>query len=477
LKNYRILNLKKVRIFVLLLALSGCRAGETEVVILSLNDIHSHINDLDKVAAYVSEQRQQHPNVLLLSAGDLFSGNPVVDYCAEKGYPVIDLMNDIRFDASTLGNHEFDYGQEVLAQRIEQACFPFVCANINTDSSPIHNLQPYLIFTKSGEKIGLVGLTQERPEAHSENLKKLHFSNPQDEFEKYIPLRKKSNLLIALTHVGVSEDSLLAERFGEIDVIVGGHTHTKLDSGIRVNGVLVTQAARYTRYIGRTTVKLRNGRVVSKRNQLIDIAQLTQRDTLASRKIEEYNNNPALNRVITTLADTILGQANIGNFFCDAMRSVTGADIVLQNINGVRIDALPAGKIKVSDVYYADPFGNELVRFDMTEADLKQLIKNNYLHFNRIDLCTSGIRYAIRPADNDVSVSITLPNGRPINPTKRYSVVMNSYMSTKPDEYPLPLGCKGTGLGVATVKAVASYLEEHKNIHYTSPVRGEILYN
>lgn len=465
----------RLLIFFLLFSLSSCNDRETEIVILSLNDMHGYIDDWDKVAAYVSEQRERHPNVLLLSAGDLFSGNPVVDFYPHKGYPVIDLMNDLRFDASVPGNHEFDYGQETLAKRIAQANFPFVCANLNTDSSPIPAMPPYIQLVKSGETISIVGLTQERPEAHSNVLKKLRFSNPQSEFEKYAPLRQKSNLLIALTHIGLPEDSLLAMRFGEIDLIVGGHTHTRLDSGVVANGVLITQAYRYARCIGHTTVTLRNGRVASKRSHLVDVAQLTQRDTLAARKVKEYNNNPALNHAVATLANTIAGRMNIGNFFCDAMRSETGADIVLQNVKGIRLDTLHQGKITVGRLYCADPFGNEIVCFDMTGNAVKQFIQTTYLHFNRIDLCASGISYKIQPAGGDVTVTVTLPNGEPLNPDKRYSVAMNSYMATKPAEYKLPLDANGKKLGAATVETVINHLKKNKFISYASPLRGEIL--
>ncbi|MDR0711163.1 MAG: bifunctional metallophosphatase/5'-nucleotidase [Prevotellaceae bacterium] len=462
-------------IFFLLLFLPSCRDREAEIVILSLNDIHGHIDDLDKVAAYVSEQREQRPNVLLLSAGDLFAGNPVVDFYADKGYPIIDLMNDLRFDASALGNHEFDYGQETLADRAAQACFPFICANINTDSSPVPNLPPCLLLAKSGETIGVVGLTQEYPDAHSERLKNLRFFDPHREFEKYAPLRRKSSLLIALTHVGVTEDSLLAERFGEIDLIVGGHTHTRLDSGMVVNGVLITQAGRYAQHIGQTTVRLRNGRVESIRNRLVNVAQLTRRDTLVARKVREYNNNPALNRAVATLANTIAGGVNIGNFFCDAIRSETGVDIVMQNLKGIRTDTLRQGKITAGNLYSADPFGNEIVCFDMSGDEVKRLIQTNYLHFNRIDLCVSGISYKIRPAGGNVAVSVTLPNGKPLNPAKRYSVAMNSYMATKPSEYMLPPSAKGKKTGAATVETVTNYLKKNKFIHYVSPVRSEIV--
>ncbi|MDR3187573.1 MAG: bifunctional metallophosphatase/5'-nucleotidase [Prevotellaceae bacterium] len=463
----------RITIFFVLLALAGCRDRETEVVILSLNDIHGYIDNLDKVAAYVNMQREQHPNVLLLSAGDLFSGNPVVDFYADKGYPIVDLMNDLRFDASVLGNHELDYGQETFAKRVAQAAFPFVCANISADSSPIPALPPYLMLSKADNNILIVGLTQELPEAHSDRLKNLRFFSPQSALEKYLPLRQKSSLLIALTHLGVPEDSLLAERFGEVDLIVGGHTHTRLDSGLTANGVLITQAERHARYIGRTTVTLRNGRVASKRNQLVDVAQLTQRDTLVARKVREYNSNPELNRAAATLAGAIAGRVNIGNFFCDAIRSETGTDITLQNVKGIRLDTLHKGKLTIGDLYRADPFGNEIVCFDMTGSDLHQLIKTNYLHFNRIDLCVSGISYKIQPTSGDVMVSITLPNGAPLSSAKRYSVAMNSYMATKPAEYKLPPDSKGKSLGTTTAEAVISYLKKNQVIRYTSPVRGE----
>ncbi|MDR2938209.1 MAG: metallophosphatase, partial [Prevotellaceae bacterium] len=222
-------------IVALALLLAGCQARETEVVILSLNDLHAKIDNLDKVAAFVEKERAENPNVLLLAAGDLFSGNPVVDYYPDKGFPMIDLMNEIKFDAVTLGNHEFDYGQNALANRMAQANFPFLCANICADSSKIPAPKPYLFFTKTGEKVCVVGLGQERPEALTESLKNLTFHNPIEELSKYTWLRKKSNLLIALTHLGVEQDSLLALRYGALDLIVGGHSHTKLDTGMLVN--------------------------------------------------------------------------------------------------------------------------------------------------------------------------------------------------------------------------------------------------
>ncbi len=466
---------KLFHIIALALLLSGCKARESEVVILSLNDLHAKIDNLDKVAAYVSEERSKNPNVLLLSAGDLFSGNPVVDYFSEKGFPIVDIMNDIKFDASTLGNHEFDYGQELLAKRIAQAEFPFVCANIRTDSSCIPALNPYIFFTKTGEKICVVGLTQERPESLEANLKNLTFYNPIEELSKHISLRKKSNLLIALTHIGIVQDSLLALRYGELDLIVGGHSHTLLDTGKLVNGVLITQAERYVNYIGKTVVKFKNGKVVSKRNHLVNVAQLTQKDTLISRKIEGYNNNPELKQVMGTLKKNIVGAFNIGNFFCDAVRAQSGADIVFQNRYGVRADSFPKGKITKKELYNADPFGNQIVQMEMTGDEVLQFIADVYNGFQRLDLCVSGISYKVAvKKGNANSVQAFLPNGNPLDKRKKYSVAMNNYMFTKADDYPLPKGINGRELNMNTVEATERYMKQQKLINFSSPIRAEV---
>jgi 2',3'-cyclic-nucleotide 2'-phosphodiesterase (5'-nucleotidase family) len=465
------------RTLILALALVSCQARETEVVVLSLNDLHAKIDDLDKVAAYVKEVRAKNPNVLLLSAGDLFSGNPVVDYCHDRGFPLIDLMNDIGFDATALGNHEFDYGQEVLAKRIAQAGFPFICANIRIDSSPLPALKPCVFFTKSKERICVVGLIQERPETHESKIQRLAFTNPLEEFSRYAALRKKCNLLIALTHVGVLQDTLLASRYREIDLVVGGHSHTKLDSGVLIGGVLVTQAGRYVSYIGKTNVRLRNGKVVSKRNSLISVAQLMQRDSAVTRKIERYNDSPELQQVVGTLGNAIAGGFNIGNFFCDAVRSQTNADIAFQNLHGVRVEVLHKGKLTKKDLYLADPFGNEIVLLEMSGGEVLQFIANVYNRFHRLDLCVSGITYRVKATESATTVQAFLPDGKPLDLHKKYSVVMNSYMSTKTEDYPLPVSGSGAGLGITTAEATEQYMRQQKVVSFASPTRAATITN
>jgi 2',3'-cyclic-nucleotide 2'-phosphodiesterase (5'-nucleotidase family) len=465
----------------LLLSLAGCQPPrETEIVVLSLNDIHAHIDNLDKVAAYVSEQRATHPNVLLLVAGDLFSGNPIVDAYSSKGFPMIDLMNDLHVDISTLGNHEFDYGQATLAERMAQAQFPFVCANMHTSGSLVPQPAPCKVFTlDNGQTVAVVGLLQEYPDTHTGRLTNLQFDNPHSAAKRYIDsLRTLTNVLVALTHIGIHEDSLLAVQQGNIDLIVGGHTHTRLDSGRLVNGVLITQAERYVKFVGRTVITLRNGRVVGKRNQLVDVAQLAQRDTTLTRKIKNFYSTPEFSEVVATLDNPIADKLQIGNFFCDVLRQQIGADIMMQNEGGFRLDTLHKGDLTKFDLYGADPFGNEIIQLDMDASELQRFIHDNYQSRRGLDLCVSGLTYTIRttPADEVLGVDLLLPNGHPLNPQKRYTIAMNSYMVANHFAYRIPNGDAGRGIGITPVEAIISYFAKHKEAaRYRAETRGKIV--
>ena len=114
--------------------LSGChgKTDEKEIVIISTNDIHGQIQQFPKLATFVNRVKAKHPNVILVDAGDRFTGNPYVDYAEERGLPIITLMNELGYAIGTLGNHEFDFGQKILRTRINDATFPIICANINS---------------------------------------------------------------------------------------------------------------------------------------------------------------------------------------------------------------------------------------------------------------------------------------------------------------------------------------------------------
>ena len=363
------------RIFILWMIAVGFAAcsttKETQLVILSTNDMHAHIDDYAKVAAFVSQEQKAHPGrVVVLSGGDLFSGNPVVDHCDRpgKGYPIIDLMNRVGYRASAVGNHEFDYGQRVLSERIRQARFPFLCANLHVgEGAEIRQPEPSTVIRVGRLRLGIIsGIQVEAisgrliPSSHPGRLAGLTFTEPVEELTKLRDMRKRCDVFLALNHMGLEEDKKLAERMPELDLIVGGHSHTRLDTGVVVNGVLITQAGEYLQYVGRTELTLRGRKVVARRNWLIPVASMKAEDAEVKAAIKKFYDESPLNEVIGRVTARIEGKEGLGNLVTDAEAAMNGADFAFQNAGGIRIGALEPGDMTAKMVYEMDPFGNEV---------------------------------------------------------------------------------------------------------------------
>ena len=147
---------RSILLLVGILGFFALSAQET-VVIYTINDPHGQINNFPRLKTLIENDRAQNSKVFFVSAGDLFSGNPIVDYHENKGFPMIDLLNDCGLDVSVIGNHEFDYGQQVLNARIEQAQFPFICDNVNNANGALADVNGYELITKDGFTIAFVG--------------------------------------------------------------------------------------------------------------------------------------------------------------------------------------------------------------------------------------------------------------------------------------------------------------------------------
>ncbi|MCO4821268.1 MAG: bifunctional metallophosphatase/5'-nucleotidase, partial [Flavobacteriaceae bacterium] len=156
-------------LFILSIALFGCskdtnnsQGGGTdfkELTIFFVNDQHGQIDNFSKIK-HIVDAAKEDGNVLLVCSGDIFSGNPVVDNHPEKGFPMIDVMNKVGFDVSVIGNHEFDYGEAILKDRINQANFDWVCANVETGNSSIPDPFDYKSISIDGLKITFLGLIE-----------------------------------------------------------------------------------------------------------------------------------------------------------------------------------------------------------------------------------------------------------------------------------------------------------------------------
>lgn len=457
---------------------SGTNPDTTDIYIFHVNDMHAKIENFSSFIPLVNSYREKEDNVFVVSAGDMFSGNPFVDQHPKKGSPIIDLMNKARFNVTSVGNHEFDYGQKTLSERIEQATFDFICANINTAGTGLKPFAPYkIIKTKNKIKLAFIGLIHRGenniPESHPSKVDGLKFDNPFESIKKHIEIKKDSTILIVLSHLGYDNDLKLAAENPKIDVIIGGHSHTILkNKKDTVSKPYIVHAGANMVHSGLLKLRFTNGKIISRTDSLIILSSLPKNSEIED-EIKKYSNNPELNQAICDLPMPIKGINNLGALMADALRINLKTDFAFQNFGGVRSDSLNNGKIAKSDVFRLDPFGNEVVLIAMTGKEIETLLVNAYNKKNEPDLQISGGKYNILIGTDKkaIGASISDENGKPIDPLKKYKVAINSYIA-KNYKY----SCSDNGvLGTkTTTENLIEFFRQNKNYNYSGVQRISI---
>ncbi len=412
-----------------LLAVTACAPREREVVILSTNDIHARIDRFPQLAAAVAACRDTAA-VILVDAGDRWTGNAYVDQVPGRR-PILDLMGALRYDVATLGNHEFDVGQEALGKALRGGAFPVICANMTSDTTAIDNLPPYLMVERGGVRVGFVGVVtnygyNNHPDGHDSVFEGLRFADAVETLEEYEWLADECDLLVALTHIGTEHDLEAAEELAAYDLIIGGHTHDR--NNLLENGVLITQTGRNLQAVGATTVRLRNDEVVELSYELIPLEGYTS-DPEMARRVEAYYANPDLKRVAGELTATA-DKAGLANLFLQAQLLRTGDEVAFYHRGGIRRDSLAAGVVTRGDLFDLDPFISHISRLRMTPEQMRRMViekfndTTNPKESHRVDLFSST-PYEIVVDERGEAVDVRFPalqEGRP------YRVNMGDYV-------------------------------------------------
>ena len=261
------------------IALSCTEQKVKQITILHTNDVHSHIypfgpNDgrnankggVARRATLIQRLRQENPNTLLLDAGDIFQGTPYFNYYG--GELEFKLMSMLDYDAATIGNHDFDNGIDGLYAQLPHAQFDFVSANYNFKNTIMDgHVAPYKIFIKNGVRIGVFGLGVELEGLVGKDMfKETKYLDPIEiaqDMSRILKTEEQCDLIICLSHLGYDyenqqkvSDRSLARSTKDIDLIIGGHTHTFLDEPtLETNtigkSVLVNQVGCYGLYVGK----------------------------------------------------------------------------------------------------------------------------------------------------------------------------------------------------------------------------------
>ena len=437
------------------------------ITILAVNDMHAAIDMFPRFAAIVDSVRAVHPDLLLLSAGDNRTGNPVNDRYEMPGYPMVDLMNRIGFDASAVGNHEFDSDVKGFRDLIQLSDFRYLCANIDSHDSLRLHIAPFRFFERNGIRIGVLGLIQLGPygipDIHPDNLKGVSFSQPLDAANDYLWMRNQCDVFVLLTHLGYEDDLPFADAYPEADILIGAHSHTVVGNRVLRSGTLVTQTGRELKYVTELNIEVSGGRVTAKNHKLIDVNATSLHDKEIQAIVDKYNNDETLDVVLTKALTPFENAEELGCLMADAQRAETGADIAVVNYGGVRYDTHAAGNFLMRDAFSLDPFDNALMTFDLTGNEVQEMLISAYSIGE--DPYVSGITYTVS-LNSDKSVkklAVFLPNGKPIDPKKTYRVTINSYLASV---CPFTKSLSGTDPFVSATNALVEYLQKQESISY-----------
>jgi 2',3'-cyclic-nucleotide 2'-phosphodiesterase/3'-nucleotidase len=417
--------------------------------------------------------------VFIVSGGDIMQGTPVSNLAA--GASTIAAFNAIGYDAAAIGNHEFDWGVDVLRQRIAEADFALLGANIYERTTGDHPawVRPWTIVEKRGVRVGFIGMTTLSTPTTTRpiNVVDFEFRPIEDALDRYIPEVRAEGVdfVVALMHEGgfCQENSCTGEAIDALtgttekfDYAVTGHTHSPIE--FEIGGVPVVQSYANSTAFGLGRIDRDAAGVVSAR--LLGVrrayADEVDPDPEVESLVQGFRMEVAgvIDRIVTVLPEAIpkprRGDLVLGRLIADAQRLATGTQVALMNAGGIR-RPLPAGEITYTDVFELQPFGNRLVTMTLSGAGLLAAFEHG-ISGEGADAQLSGVRVFIDPsADEGARVSgAELIDGTAIERAGTYTVTVNDFMATGGSGYTMFLdGTDVVDTGIIDLDALVDYLE------------------
>lgn len=450
-------NSLKVFCLFLLLALTASYAhsAQTEIRILYLNDFHGfaepykpfgsdeNLGGIAYLSARLNLLRNERDS-LLISAGDMIQGNNWANL--SQGESVIELMNAMKFDAMVLGNHEFDFGQDVLKKRVSEAKFPVLGANVEGFGL----LKPYVIKEINKVKVAVIGVvTADTPvSTDPRNVEGLIFLQPAEVVKKTLQeLKDKADIFIVLSHIGYQADRGLAEDVKGIDIIVGGHSHTKLSQPALAGDTIILQAWEHAKALGVIDITVADGRIEKYKGHLEEIMPEPGRDDKnITAIVEKYREkvDTVLNETVGEAGVDLDGEnvrqreTNLGDLIADIMRETAHADIALINGGTIRT-SIKKGELKVKHIYSVLPFDNYIVAVRLTGKQIMEALEHGVSaieegagRFPQVSGLSLTYSIAEKPGSRVKEVLIA---GNPVDLNKEYSVATNDFLAAGGDGY------------------------------------------
>jgi len=425
--------------------------GSAPLTILQINDVYS-ITPIDgrgglaRVAALKQRVAAAGRTPLFILAGDFLS--PSVASSVFKGEQMVAALNAAGLDIATFGNHEFDFGADVLRERIKESRWTWLNSNVVEQSGrPMEGTVPFLVRTFGDLRVGFIGLCLTTNEIKRNSLGDLQLLDPLESAARYLAVlrEEKVDAIVAVTHLTLAEDQALVERFPEIDVVIGGHEHSPIT--VTQNRTLISKAGSEAEFVARIDLA-RRGNTLDRHFELIPIDGRLPDEPGTARVIANYEKRlgTAMDTVIAaSLVDLDAvaqrlrsGEAALGNMVADAVRMSVDADVALVNSGAIRGDRVyPAGAWTRRTLLEMHPFGNVVVKVEMTGRLLLETLNHG---MSRLPAAAgqfpqvSGLTMDVYPTGTDRVRNVRV--GRePLNPDRVYTVSLLDFLLTGGDGY------------------------------------------
>ena len=431
----------------------------THITILYINDYHGHImpfkahfkdehkvGGMARIATIVKEIKEENGGnlipTLFLCAGDVLQGTPMSTVF--KGEPDFECLNEMGLNAMVLGNHEFDYGQENLNKLRNIAQFAILGANVLSERGQAPIVRSYYTRNLRGMKVHIMGLvTDDTPlTTHPKNVKNLVFADPIHTAKEVLAKLDKNDLIIALTHLGYEEDKKLAKAAGDIDIIIGGHSHTKLEKPMKLGNTIICQAYEYGEFVGRLDLDIEEGKITRVTGALIPVTEDIEEDAKIKAIVDGYaaQLDKNLKQVIGKAFSPLNGEreavrnkeTNLGDLIADVMRHMGKADVAFINGGGIRA-SIDEGDITVEEVLTVLPYGNHLTTLQLSGSEILTIL-NRHAQLEAGDgafLQVSGLRMEIK----NKAIAMLSVGGKQLEMEKLYTVATNDFLAAGGDGY------------------------------------------
>ncbi|WP_298910361.1 bifunctional metallophosphatase/5'-nucleotidase [uncultured Aliiroseovarius sp.] len=463
---------------------TGTAMADYSLTVLHTNDFHARFEPISKydsgcsaedntegkcfggsarLQTAIEEARSRTNNSILVDGGDQFQGT--LFYTYYKGALAAEMMNQMGYDAMTVGNHEFDDGPEVLRGFMDAVNFPVLMSNADVSGEPLlhDKLAKSTVIERGGEKLGLIGLTPQDTDELASPGPNVIFTDPvqavQGEVDKLTEMGV--NKIIVLSHSGYGVDQKVAAETTGVDIIVGGHTNTLLSNTneraegpypTMVGSTAIVSAYAYGKFLGELNVTFDDdGNITEAKGEpLIMDGGVHEHEATKARIAEAAAPLDEIrNRVVANAAEAIDGERSscramectMGNIIADAMLDRVkdqGIQIAMMNGGGIRA-SIDAGDVTMGEVLTVLPFQNTLSTFQVSGAVVLEALENAVSQHEEGAgrfMQVAGMTYAFDLSKEPGSrISDVIVGGAPIDPAATYGLVSNNFIRNGGDGF------------------------------------------